>query len=95
MAAAATATGGVFANPGDLLARIQGDLDTALVTVTAVDGSTPRDTGARMLVFPDGAIDGTVGGGKLEALCIEEAVAALGEGHNRGASFDLTEAGSK
>jgi xanthine dehydrogenase accessory factor len=37
----------------------------ALVTVLAVEGSAPRDAGARMLVWPGGQW-GTIGGGNLE-----------------------------
>ena len=37
----------------------------ALVTVAEARGSTPRESGARMLVGPDTAI-GTIGGGRLE-----------------------------
>lgn len=44
-----------------------------LCAVTATTGSVPRDAGAKMLVAPDGSIAGTVGGGPLEALVIEEA----------------------
>ena len=37
-----------------------------LVHVTAADGHTPQVVGARMLVRPDGTLDGTVGGGRFE-----------------------------
>jgi xanthine dehydrogenase accessory factor len=36
----------------------------ALVSVTAAKGSTPRESGARMLVTPR-ASTGTIGGGRL------------------------------
>ena len=49
----------------------------ALVTVAAARGSTPREAGAKMLVYAGGRIAGTVGGGRLESLIIEESVAAL------------------
>jgi xanthine dehydrogenase accessory factor len=42
------------------------------VTVAAVRGSTPREAGARMLVTRAAAID-TIGGGNLEAACVERA----------------------
>jgi xanthine dehydrogenase accessory factor len=45
----------------------------ALVTVVEVAGSTPRHTGARMLVREDGAIVGSIGGGKIELEAIEAA----------------------
>lgn len=46
-----------------LIAR---DGAAALVSLTAVEGSTPREAGARMVVAPDGTLSGTVGGGELE-----------------------------
>jgi xanthine dehydrogenase accessory factor len=48
-----------------------------LVTVTRCTGSTPRDTGAKMIVLPDGRICGTIGGGHLEQLAIQDAIACL------------------
>ncbi len=45
----------------------------ALVTVIEASGSTPRHAGARMLVREDGAIVGSVGGGKIELEIIEAA----------------------
>ena len=43
---------------------------TPFVSVTMVDavGSTPQDTGSKMLVTGDGLCWGTVGGGKVEAI---------------------------
>ncbi len=52
----------------------------ALVTVIRVDGSTPRDLGAKMLVTLEGRHSGSIGGGKLELLAIEDAQAALRKG---------------
>ena len=54
----------------------------ALVEVTSVQGSTPREAGAWMLVSPD-AIFGTIGGGQLEFMAIDaarEMFAAIGAG---------------
>ena len=48
-----------------------------LCTVTATSRSAPRDAGAKMIVAPDGSIQGTVGGGPLEAVVIQEAVELL------------------
>ena len=45
----------------------------ALVTVVEVRGSAPREAGARMLVMPDGAFRGTIGGGALEWRAIAQA----------------------
>ncbi len=49
----------------------------ALATVAATKGSVPRHPGAKMIVYADGSIAGTVGGGKFESLVIAEALAAL------------------
>jgi xanthine dehydrogenase accessory factor len=38
----------------------------ALVSIHGVKGSAPRERGARMVVRPDGAFHGTIGGGQLE-----------------------------
>ncbi|HZY20020.1 MAG TPA: xanthine dehydrogenase accessory protein XdhC [Ramlibacter sp.] len=50
-----------------------------LVTVTSVEGSGPREPGAWMLVADD-AVDGTVGGGRLEFDAIAAARAMLAQG---------------
>ena len=49
----------------------------ALATVVQVRGSAPRHAGARMLVWPDGHIMGTVGGGTLEERVMQHAQEAL------------------
>ena len=51
-----------------------------LCTVTSTARSVPRDAGAKMIVAPDGSIAGTVGGGPLEAIVIQEAVELLKKG---------------
>lgn len=52
----------------------------AMVTVLRKSGSAPRGAGARMLVFPDGATRGTIGGGALETYAAEQAVDCLKRG---------------
>ncbi len=39
----------------------------ALATVIRVQGSVPRGVGTKMLIFSDGSIDGTIGGGEMES----------------------------
>lgn len=55
---------------------------TAVVLVVLVDalGSTPQDTGAKMLVTAAGLLTGTVGGGKVEAKALEVARELLASG---------------
>jgi xanthine dehydrogenase accessory factor len=48
-----------------------------LATIVAITGSSPRDVGAKMLVFPDGSISGTIGGGKFEKTVIEDSLELL------------------
>jgi len=49
----------------------------ALVTVAATRGSVPRAAGSKMLVYADGTFSSTIGGGKFEALVIEDAAKAM------------------
>lgn len=50
-----------------------------MVTVVDTKGSSPRDAGAKMIVLPNGDFFGTIGGGQLEHLAIQDAVEALAE----------------
>jgi xanthine dehydrogenase accessory factor len=49
----------------------------ALATVAATTGSVPRQTGSKMLVYADGKVSGTIGGGKFEALVVEECLKCI------------------
>lgn len=51
-----------------------------LVTVTATQGSSPRDAGAKMLWLPDGTLVGSIGGGELEHLALDTARGCLASG---------------
>ena len=51
-----------------------------LVILTEALGSTPQDTGAKMLVTSAGLHTGTVGGGKVEAKAIAHAKEMLRSG---------------
>lgn len=62
-----------------------------LVTVVSVKGSTPRIAGAKMLVYADGSISGTVGGGIREADIISEARDLLKSGGSKMLEVDFTE----
>lgn len=60
-----------------------------LCTVIRTRGSAPRHAGAKMLVYPDGTIDGTIGGGEMESRVIRDALAALSRRETRVASYAL------
>ncbi len=55
----------------------------ALVILAEAVGSTPQETGAKMLVTPVGLHTGTVGGGKVEAKAIALAQEMLASGGSR------------
>jgi xanthine dehydrogenase accessory factor len=59
----------------------------ALASIVRVRGSSPRHHGAHMLIWPDGRIVGTIGGGTLEWRVMEHARAALAEQKPRFANY--------
>jgi len=61
----------------------------ALVTVTKVDGSVPREVGAKMIVLPGGAFEGTIGGGHLERLVQNDAEACIESGESKTLRYPL------
>jgi xanthine dehydrogenase accessory factor len=62
-----------------------------LATVIKTRGSVPRQSGAKMLVYNDGRISGTIGGGELEARIVGEALECLAEGETRVVPFSLVD----
>jgi xanthine dehydrogenase accessory factor len=52
----------------------------AVATVAKVTGTAPREAGTKMVIFEDGHVAGTIGGGKFESLVIEEARKAMTTG---------------
>ena len=63
-----------------------------VATVVESAGSTPRSSGAKMIVRADGSILGTVGGGLVEAMACRDGLALLraGDGAARLTFVDLT-----
>jgi xanthine dehydrogenase accessory factor len=64
----------------------------ALATIAKVTGSTPRDVGAKMLIYQDGRSAGTIGGGKFESLVVAEATRAISDGKSILKTYPLHEA---
>src|SRR5712691_10720442 len=62
----------------------------ALVTVISTEGSTPQKAGAKMVVYPDGRIVGTIGGGCVEAEMTWRARQVIETRKSQLASYDLT-----
>ena len=63
-----------------LIDAIEAEGSAALVTLARVEGSSPREAGARMVVRPSGGFHGTIGGGALEFAALEAASEALRRG---------------
>jgi xanthine dehydrogenase accessory factor len=63
----------------------------ALCTVVKTSGSTPRHSTSKMLVYPDGHIIGTVGGGGLENEVRKEALESLKDGQPRLLTYNMTD----
>jgi xanthine dehydrogenase accessory factor len=63
----------------------------ALCTIVSSQGSTPRHTTSKMLVYADGTFIGTVGGGELENRVIREALEALQDGRPRLLQYSMTD----
>lgn len=57
--------------------------DFVTVTLTSVKGSAPQNLGAKMIVYKDDILFGTVGGGKVEAHCIKVAKEILDTSDNQ------------
>ena len=75
----------------ELLAAVESGESVVLATVARTRGSTPRKTGAKMVVRQDGTFCGTLGGGCGEAEVWQEAMTVLEDGKPRIVTVDLTE----
>ena len=74
------------------LAEIEDRNETAaLCTIVRSRGSTPRHATSKMLVYPDGRILGTVGGGEVENRVISEALQVIAEGRSRLLSYNMAD----
>lgn len=73
-----------------ICAAHQEGLRVALVSIIATRGSTPRKAGARMLVYPDGRVFGTIGGGCAEAEVKIQALTALDDNQSSTYTVSMT-----
>lgn len=53
--------------------------NAAYCVIVQTKGSTPRKVGAKMIVYDDGSINGSIGGGNLEKKVIENAIRQIKE----------------
>ncbi len=68
----------------------ENDESKAVVTVMSTQGSVPRGAGVKMLVYPDGRIVGSIGGGCSEASVIGDARRIIGTGTYEIKTVDMT-----
>jgi len=73
---------------------LQAGESVALATIVQSHGSTPRAMGAKMLVFADNHVVGSIGGGPMENEVIQEAQSALETGIPRLVHYTLKEVDS-
>lgn len=77
----------IATSPADILrflaARNDEGIAATLVTLTGIEGSSPRAIGAQMAVADDGRYVGSFSGGCVEAAVVAEAIEALADGRPR------------
>jgi xanthine dehydrogenase accessory factor len=61
-----------------------------LATIVETKGSSPQETGAKVLVHPDGSFEFTIGGGTFEAEVIRDALALLKGNVSKTREYKLT-----
>lgn len=68
----------------------ESDVPKAIITVVHTKGSVPRGAGAKMIVYRDGMILGSIGGGCSEAAVIGQARELIGSSTYKLVDIDLT-----
>lgn len=79
----------------ETLLRIQKEgLQAALATIINIQGSVPRHVGSKMIIWPDGSIVGTVGGGQMESRVIQDGIHAIQTGSPAIVEYTLNDIGA-
>lgn len=63
----------------------------ALCTIIEATGSAPRHEASKMIVYSNGKIAGTVGGGEIENRVIKEALKSIEDGKTRHLTYNLVD----
>lgn len=71
-------------------ALVEGE-HVALVTIVRARGSTPQRVGAKMVVYGDGRMVGTIGGGCYESDAFQKARVAIASGKSELVHYDLND----
>jgi len=66
-------------------------LKAAFCLITNTSGSSPRKIGSKMIVYEDGTIDGTIGGGAIEKEVIDIAIEAIKTNKTQNIQYKLKE----
>ncbi|MDX1777127.1 MAG: XdhC family protein, partial [Desulfobulbales bacterium] len=77
----------------EIHAAIVAGQELALATVIGDSGSTPRTSGSTMVIYRDGTIAGTIGGGIIEGDVIQSAGKVLATGMPVISTYDLSQTG--
>jgi len=75
----------------ELLSAQQQGESVVLATVVKARGSVPRHAGSKMLIYEDGGISGTIGGGEMEARVVTAASNVLATGKPQVLAYSLVE----
>jgi xanthine dehydrogenase accessory factor len=59
---------------------IEREKEAVFCIITHTEGSAPRKEGTKMIVMPDGKIEGTIGGGSIERQVISDALVVMKSG---------------
>ena len=78
------------------LYRVLGELEAAggtaaLCTIVRERGSVPRHAGSKMLVYSDGHVFDTIGGGQMESRVVRAALEAMADGRPRMVVYQLVD----
>jgi len=77
----------------EIITRLKKELEegkrVVLVTLTYKEGSGPRDPGSKILINSEGETLGTIGGGEMERILVEEAMEALTRDESRSLKFAM------
>ena len=74
------------------IAELEENHETGVIcTIIRSEGSTPRHAGSKMLVYEDGRVTGSVGGGELESRIITVALEVMQDGKPRLLEYDMSD----
>ena len=74
------------------LAELEESHETGVIcTIIRSEGSTPRHAGSKMLVYEDGRVTGSIGGGELEGRIISAASEVMREGRPRLLEYNMSD----